>query len=461
MIEAGVDLVRLNFSHGTQDTHARAVEMVREAERAVGRTVAILQDLAGPKVRIGPLPRGAIELREGQALTIAAGGASDAEGAVPATYAGLARDVRRGDRILLDDGTLELVVEEAGAGRVRTRVVRGGLLREHKGLNVPGVTLRVPAMTEKDLADLAFGIRLGVDYVALSFVQRPQDVLLGRRAMRRLGARLPIVAKLEKAGAIASLDGILRAADAVMVARGDLGVELPAEQVPVLQKSIIRQANRAGIPVITATQMLESMVDRPRPTRAETSDVANAILDGTDAVMLSEETAVGKYPVEAVATMDRIARVVEATTPAIFTPQAGSRRGTAISVARAAAALAEELAVRAIVVITRSGRTAQLLSKQRARAPLIAFTEAAATARRLQLWWGVRGYATRFLDDTDAMIAHLERELIRRRLAGRGETIVLVGSAPLVVRGRTNFLKVHRIQGANRGQRERRAGGGS
>lgn len=458
LIETGVDIVRLNFSHGTPDSHARTYALVRETERALGRSVAVLQDLAGPKVRIGPLPHGSIELKEGTLVTISADSHADSDHAIPVTYSGLAGDVRKGDRILLDDGSLELAVEGTGRAGVRARVVRGGVLHEQKGLNVPGVTLRVPALTEKDLADLALGIKLGVDYVAVSFVQRPQDVALARRAIRKHGANLPIVAKLEKAGAIASLDGILREADAVMVARGDLGVELPAEQVPVLQKTIIQKANHAGIPVITATQMLESMIQNPRPTRAETSDVANAILDGTDAVMLSGETAVGKFPIEAVATMDRIARVVESTNSTVFTAQAASLRGTAVSVARAAASLAEELAVRAIVVITRTGRTAELLSKQRTRAPLIAFTEEEGTARRLQLWWGVHCYATRFLDNTDAMTAHIEAELMRRRLAARGETIILVGSAPVVVRGRTNFLKVHRIRGANIGHRERRAG---
>ncbi|HEU5171680.1 MAG TPA: pyruvate kinase, partial [Gemmatimonadales bacterium] len=313
LLEAGADVLRLNFSHGTQAFHGDVYARIREAERALGRSVAVLQDLAGPKVRVGPLPQGPLELREDTPLVISTDPAARDGRMITSTYDGLARDVHKGDRILLDDGALELEVEGTAAGRVRTRVVRGGLLKEHKGLNVPGVTLRVPVMTEKDHEDLAFGLRLGVDYVAMSFVQRPQDVEQGRRAMRRLSARVPIVAKLEKAGAIATLDGILAVSDAVMVARGDLGVELPAEQVPVLQKAIIHKANDAGVPVITATQMLDSMVEHPRPTRAETSDVANAILDGTDAVMLSEETAVGAYAVEAVATMDRIARVVEST----------------------------------------------------------------------------------------------------------------------------------------------------
>jgi pyruvate kinase len=267
--------------------------------------------------------------------------------------------------------------------------------------------------------------------------------------MHRLGARLPIIAKLEKAEALDALDAIILNADGVMVARGDLGVEISPEWVPVVQKRVIDEANQAGIPVITATQMLESMTTNPRPTRAETSDVANAILDGTDAVMLSGETAVGRYPVEAVRMMHRIACAVESSKPQVFTARTGGQRGTARAVARAAAATAREVAARAIVVLTSTGRTAELVSKERPVTPLIAFTESTSTARRLSLWWGITCYATAFREDTDAMILHLESELIRRRLATPGETIVLVGSAPVVARGRTNFLKVHRVRGAN------------
>ncbi|MDQ7821098.1 MAG: pyruvate kinase [Armatimonadota bacterium] len=454
LIEAGVDVVRLNFSHGDPEQHARLYQLVRDAEAAAGRTVAVMADLAGPKIRVGSLPGGAIDLREGQRLIITADGAAAAEGQITTNYPGLPRDVRRGDRILLDDGTLELEVESTSRTAVVTRVVRGGVLREHKGVNLPGVAVDLPVLTDKDLRDLEVALTLGVDYVALSFVQRARDIEVGRRAVQRLGRQVPLIAKLEKAEAIRALDEILQAADGVMVARGDLGVELDPAWVPVLQKTIIQKANTAGIPVITATQMLESMVSSPRPTRAETSDVANAILDGTDAVMLSAETALGRYPVEAVRMMDRIARAVESSNPGVFTPALPEQRGTVYSVARAAARLAHEVRARAIVAITRSGRTAQILSKLRPHEPLVAFTETVATARRLALWWGVNCFATDFLDNTDAMIAHVEDELIRRRLAAPGDTIVLVGSAPVVVRGRVNFIKVHRV----RGRRGRRAG---
>ena len=453
LIRAGADVFRLNFAHGTLDDHARMVAAVRAVEQAMNHPVAILQDLAGPKIRVGEVRGGSVELREGRPFTIFTRTVEGTSAGVSTTYPGLARDVRRGNRIFLDDGTIELVVEGVRGGAVHTRVVRGGRLGAHKGINVPGVTLRAPTVTPKDADDLAAGVRLGVDYVALSFVRRAEDIGQARDLLRGLGVRLPVIAKLEKAEALDALDAIIAAADGVMVARGDLGVEISPEWVPVVQKRIIEQANHAGIAVITATQMLESMTTNPRPTRAETSDVANAILDGTDAVMLSAETAVGRYPVEAVSIMHRIARAVESSEPGVFTSRTSGRHGTALAVARAAATVAREVEARAIVVITRTGRSAELLSKERPVTPLIAFTEAEATARRLALWWGITCYATRFEDNTDAMIAHLEADLMRRGLAAAGETIVLVGSAPVVARGRTNFLKVHRVRGANTGAR--------
>ncbi len=445
LLEAGVDVIRLNFSHATVEEHTRTFHLVREAERALKRPVAVLQDLAGPKVRVGRLRGGAIELRAGQSLTITSTPTLGTSRKISTTYPSLSREVHRGDRLLLNDGALEIVVEHTSTKEVQARVVRGGSLSEHKGINVPGVSLRAPALTPKDLHDLDAGVHLGVDYVALSFVRRAADIAAARRALAKRRARIPLIAKLETAQAISTLDNILRAADGVMVARGDLGVELTPEQVPVLQKKIIEKANTVGIPVITATQMLESMVHNESPTRAEASDVANAILDGTDAVMLSEETAVGDYPVEAVQMMDRIAQTVEASSPTIYKAPVGTSHSTMNAVARAACALARELRVRAIVVITRTGRTAELLSKHRPQAPLIAFTEQEATARRLALWWGIDCSATTFEPNTDAMIAHIETELVRRRVVASGDAIILVGSAPMIVRGRTNFVKVHHV----------------
>ncbi len=450
LLEAGVDVVRLNFSHATPEEHARTFRVVREMERALGRSVAVLQDLAGPKVRVGKLRGGTVALQSGRSVTITSTPTVGTARKFSTTYPGLPREVHRSDRLLLNDGALELVVEATSARAIRARVVRGGTLSEHKGINVPGIALRVPALTFKDLHDMDTGVRLGVDYIALSFVRRATDITAARQALAKRGAQIPIIAKLETAQAITALEEILHAADGVMVARGDLGVELSPERVPVLQKTIIEQANAVGIPVITATQMLESMVHSSSPTRAEASDVANAILDGTDAVMLSEETAIGDYPVQAVQMMDRIAQTVESSSPKIFTVSVGTPYSTINAVARAACELARELRVRAIVVITRTGRTAELLSKHRPQVPLIAFTEQETTARRLALWWGVDCYATTFEPNTDAMIAHVETELARRRVVASGDGIVLVGSAPMIVRGRTNFVKVHHVH-ARRG----------
>jgi pyruvate kinase len=343
---------------------------------------------------------------------------------------------------------MELSVTEVARGEVRARVVRGGVLEERKGMNLPGVAISAPAMTAKDRDDLRFGLAVGVDLIALSFVRRPEDIAAAREEMDRAGRPTPIVAKLEKAEAIERLDGIMAASDGVMVARGDLGVELAPERVPILQKKIIRRANEMGIPVITATQMLESMIDHPRPTRAEASDVANAILDGTDAVMLSGETAVGRYPIEAALMMDRIAVEVETSSPHLYQAgrQSDRRLGIAEAVGGAACLLAHDLRARAIAVVTRSGRTAQLISKLRPAEPIVAITEDRTVARSLSLWWGVHTVVTPFREDTDAMVLQAEEEMVRRGIADPGDVVIITGSAPLIARGRTNFVKVHRVR---------------
>lgn len=449
LLSAGVDVVRLNFSHGTPEEHARMAQIVREMAQELGKAVAIMQDLQGPKIRVGEFPGGTVLIPTGKTVTLTTRPVPGSAEVIPLLYPSLPQDVSPGERILLDDGNLELVVETCGEETVQCRVIRGGPLSSHKGVNFPDTHLRLPSTTEKDVTDLKFGLGMGVDYVALSFVRRAEDIHRVRRLIRSLGAPdVRLIAKLERAEAIDNLDEIVEAADGVMVARGDLGVELDPERIPVLQKVIIRKANQVGIPVITATQMLESMVHHPRPTRAETSDVANAILDGTDAVMLSAETATGDYPVEAVRMMDRIARAVEASPEYRYGRRAEPQRVThAFAVGQAACHLAEELDVKALVVITRSGRTAEMISTNRPRQPLIAFTESAPVARRLSLWWGVQPVQTEFQRDTDTMIAHIERELVTRDLVKPGETIVLVGSAPIIARGRTNFIKLHRVRG--------------
>jgi pyruvate kinase len=448
-LAAGVDVVRFNFSHGSREQHADTIEAVRRAAALAGRTVAILQDLQGPRIRVGGLlNHKPVRLEDGADVTIG----TDPEGGtaqrLSTTYPDIVRDVRPGSRILLADGELELAVTGVDRGGVRARVVRGGQLGEHKGMNLPGVAISAPAMTEKDLEDLRFGLQLGVDFVALSFIRKPEDLTRARNEMNQVGINVPIIAKLERAEAIAQLDEIMAASDGVMVARGDLGVELPPERVPVLQKMIIRKANELGIPVITATQMLESMIHNSRPTRAEASDVANAILDGTDAVMLSAETATGNFPIEAVAMMDRIATEVESTSPQMFNNLQNRPRRMPIAEAVGAAAcqLSQDLRAKAIVVLTRGGHTAQIVSKYRPGEPIVALTEDPAVARRMALWWGVQDIVTEFREDTDAMVLHAEDELLQRGIVEPGDVVILTGSAPLIARGRTNLLKVHRIR---------------
>ena len=460
LIAAGMNVARLNFSHGTRSQHGRTIRLVRRLAREAGVPLAILQDLQGPKIRVGLLSS-PLDLKEGAAVALTIGRKA-AAGRIPIPFAGLGRALRRGSRILMKDGTIELVVTGRRGSEIQCRVVRGGTLGAHQGVNLPGVRIRSRALTAKDVRDLKFGLRHGVDAVALSFVRTAADLRHARRVMGRLGGAVPLVAKLEKAEAIANLDEIVAEADAVMVARGDLGVELPAEGVPLLQKRIIRRANARGIPAITATQMLESMVHAERPTRAETSDVANAVLDGTDAVMLSAETAVGQYPVEAVTTMAQIAAAVEGgVRPTAYPGQAGgydgspgpgraaarrpSRPGVPTAISAATQSLTEDLAVALVVAITTTGRTARLLSQRRLAAPVLACTEDEQVARSLALWWGVTPLLIPFQATTEAMIGLLDRELVRRRLARSGDAVVVVGSVPLIARGRTNFVQVHRV----------------
>ena len=446
LLAAGMDIARLNFSHGTRAQHGDTIRLLRKLAGETGASLGILQDLQGPKIRIGRLAA-PIRLLEGAEVVLTTRRVLGGDGRIPIPFPGLPRMVRPGGRILLRDGSVELQVIERRAREIRCRVVRGGVVGEHQGVNLPGARLRTHSLTAKDAADLRFGLRCGVDYVALSFVCSAGDLRHARRTVRRLGGRVPIVAKLEKAEAIAHLDDIIAEADGVMVARGDLGVELPPEQVPLIQKRIIRLANDKGVPVITATQMLESMVRQERPTRAETSDVANAILDGTDAVMLSEETAIGRYPVETVQMMARIARAVESGTrpPMERRHMNLGRRGFAYAIAAAARTLVADLRLDLIVALTTTGRTARILSQLRPPALVLACTEDEGLARRLALYWGVRPFVTRFRPHTEAMIQVLDRELIRRGLARPGAAVAIVGSVPIVARGQTNFVQLHRL----------------
>jgi pyruvate kinase len=456
LIAAGMDVARLNFSHGTRAEHGRTIRRLRGLAQEAGVPLAILQDLQGPKIRVGLLPS-PVDLKEGAVIALTTRRTA-VGGRIPVPFAGLGRAVRRGSRILMKDGTIELIVTGRRGADILCRVVRGGILGAHQGVNLPGVRIRARALTPKDIGDLKFGLGHGVDAVALSFVRTASDIRHARRVLRRLGHAVPIIAKLEKAEAITNLNEIVREADAVMVARGDLGVELPAERVPLLQKRIIRRANARGIPVITATQMLESMVRAERPTRAETSDVANAVLDGTDAVMLSAETAAGQFPVQAVETMARIAEAVEdGVRVAAYAGPGPARAGRRLSrpsvpyaIGAATQALTEDLAVTLVVALTTTGQSARLLSQRRLSAPVLACMEDERVARSLALWWGVTPLLVPFQRTTEAMIGYLDRELIRRSLARPGDTVVVVGSVPLIARGRTNFVQVHRLGSVRR-----------
>jgi pyruvate kinase len=449
LAEIGVDVVRLNFAHGTHDSHRQVIRWVRQAAAAVGRPIAVLADLAGPKIRIGALPQ-PVRLTEKHRVTIAPEG-EHADGELPSTYDGLARDVRPGNRILVDDGSMELRVQRVEGVRVACSVVRGGLLREHKGLNLPGVRVSAPALSEKDLEDLEFAIAEEVDYIGLSFVQSSADVIELRR---RLPAGTLIVAKIEKDTALEQLDSILAATDAVMVARGDLGVELPFEQVPIAQKRIIQAANLYGRPVITATQMLESMIEHPRPTRAEASDVANALLDGTDAIMLSGETAMGKYPLLAVDAMVRIASEVESAPAYLAGPHydlpAEHRLRSGSTPTQHAIASAVVQAVRlldapAVVVFTRTGSSARLVSSYRPPVPIVAVCDNYRTARQLALTWGIESVLCEREVSYEHMLASARGYLLEQHIAQPGQRVVVTAGVPHHVSGTTNMLRVEEL----------------
>jgi pyruvate kinase len=446
MIEAGLDVVRLNFSHGERADHLARFELVRSVAADVGHNLAVLVDLQGPKIRVGVVDDNGVRVDRGREVVLVAGADRAAEPEIPVVYPELAADVHQGDQILLDDGAIGLRVQDVEGERVRCQVERGGVVKSRKGVNLPGVAVSAASLTAKDRADVATAVEAGADYVALSFVRKPDDVVQAKQAIADHGGDIPVVAKLERPEAIDCLDEILEVADAVMVARGDLGVELAVEKVPPIQKHIIAQANSQGVPVITATQMLESMVASPRPTRAEASDVANAIFDGTDAVMLSQETAVGQYPVEAVATMARIAREAEAT-PYLSAPPppAVGKLDVPATVCRAAVQVATDLGARAIVAFTESGATARYVSRFRPRTPIIGLTTSETARRRMALFWGVETAAPLPVGtQVRGMIDEADTRIVEEGLLDPGDLIVVVAGSP-GGRGGTNRVLVHRV----------------
>ena len=449
LLSAGMDVARLNFSHGSHEDHARNIAHLRAAAINHKKPIAILADLQGPKIRTGVLAGGGpVLLRTGQEFVITTAKILGDSTRVNTTFTPLPHEVHRGDRILLSDGLIELRVSQVRGPNVICEVVNGGALGEHKGINLPGVDLRVPALTPKDKSDLAFALKHGADYIAVSFVRRPEDVVLAKQLIRRAKKETPVIAKLEKPEAIENLDAILRVADGVMVARGDLGVEMNPEKVPVVQKTIIARAREFRRPVITATQMLESMTENPRPTRAEASDVANAIFDGSDAVMLSAETASGKYPVEAVAMMAAIIEEAEASIREFPRPSTTQERlKVAETVAELVCHASRELHMKLIAVFTHSGFTARLVSRYRPLVPIIAFSPVPETRRRMALIWGVLSRDIQDVRKIDGLAAIAEKRLIEERLVRKGDVIGIVAGTPMGIRGTTNFMKFHVIGG--------------
>lgn len=446
LVAAGMNVARLNLAHGSHERHARVVASLRQT--AAGRPLAILADLAGPKIRVGELAGGVLTLEPGERISLVPEGREPGPGTVPVSYANLAKDVRAGDTLLLSDGLLELRVDDVRDEQVICTVVVGGPLGSFKGINVPTRSISAPILSDKDIADLEFALEQDVDYVAVSFVRSVADIDLVRKAIVDRGGGAGIVAKIEKHEAVDHIDEIISAADAVMIARGDLGVEIPLEAVPLVQKSVTLKCNEAGKPVITATQMLRSMVENPRPTRAEVADVANAILDGTDAIMLSEETAVGEYPVEAVRTMSRIAEETETGFPyGDWASRFRKEESISVeeSVARSACRMADETGAAVIATFTESGSTTRRVAKYRPARPVLALTTNESTYRSLSLVWGAIPLMAGDPPDPEAMIERAVKLAVDSGNAGPGDTIIVTAGLPLYVRGTTNLIRVARV----------------
>ncbi len=452
LVEAGMDVARLNLSHGGYEDHKQRYLQVRQASDDVGRAVGVLVDLQGPKIRLGRFAEGPVELVDGATFTITTRDVPGDVRIASTTYDGLPQDARVGDVILVDDGKVTLRVTEIAGEDVTTRVEVGGTVSNNKGLNLPGVAMSVPAMSEKDEADLRWALHLRADLIALSFVRSAADIEPVHKIMEEEGVRLPVIAKIEKPQAVENLEEIVRAFDGIMVARGDLGVELPLEQVPMVQKRAVELARRAAKPVIVATQVLESMITLPRPTRAEASDCANAVLDGADAIMLSGETSVGKYPLEAVRTMARIIETTEEQGLDRIAPLGTrpSTRGGAVTYA--AATVGDLLDVSYLVAFTQSGDSAKRMSRLRSRIPLLAFTPDQAVRSQLALSWGVETFLTETVDHTDEMVKQVDESLLSIGRCMLGDIVVIVAGSPPGIPGSLNAMRVHRMGDAVTGQ---------
>lgn len=450
LVQAGMNVARLNFSHGSYETHARTIALLRAISQKLDTPITILQDLQGPKIRVGQLSTGAITLTAGEHVDLLPLAAfSNQPQTIPIDYPDLAAEAEPGAPVLLDDGLLELQVKAIADNTVQCQVIKGGVLKSRKGLNFPSLNLRIPALTDKDRQDLEFGRSQGVDWVSLSFVRQAEDIRALKELLTAMGADIPVIAKIEKPQAIANLEAIIDECDGLMVARGDLGVELSPEKVPMLQKRMIRLCNHKGIPVITATQMLDSMTSNPRPTRAEANDVANAIIDGTDAVMLSGESAIGAFPVQAVAMMARIAREVEPDIRFVNHPPAKTDETHALS--EALNAIDKTLNLRCIVTFTSTGYAARIASGERPQALVVALTHKVEVYHRLNLIWGVKPLLIEQpLSSFEQIVNQAEINLVQRHLAAPGDRVLIMGGIPAQQAGGTNFLKIHTISSLNK-----------
>ncbi len=450
LVKSGMNVARLNFSHGTHEDHQKVIDMIRATARKFKYSIPILMDLQGPKIRVGQMKDGAQPVETGSYVTLTPDDVEGSSSLIPIDYEFLAKDATEGDSILLDDGLLEFKIVKVENGEITARVINGGLLKSRKGVNLPGLKLSISSITEKDYEDLEFGIKAGVDLVALSFVRKAEDVQELVSKIRAGGSNAGVIAKIEKPEALDVIDEIIEEVDGIMVARGDLGIEIPSERVPMVQKKIIDSCRRAGKPVITATQMLDSMIVNPRPTRAESSDVANAIIDGTDAIMLSGETAAGKFPFEAVRVMDRICRSVEDNSDELYHTLPFSQpewidKQVVESVSYTTTQLAKYVNAKAIAVITHSGNTAKRIAKYRPEVPVFAFTDSQLVRRQLNLVWGVHSVKLEKIKNTDESVEMMEDYLRKHGLIAKGERIVIATGMPISERGRTNMVKVSTI----------------
>ncbi|RJQ49205.1 MAG: pyruvate kinase [Nitrospiraceae bacterium] len=458
MITAGMNVARLNFSHGTYDTHKQVFEAIRAESRKSGTPIAVLQDLKGLKIRIGSVKNGAVILQKNSSLTLTSKNIQGDSRQIQIVYPNLLKDVHPGNSILIDDGLIQLKVTGKRKDSLTAKVIEGGILRERKGVNLPGVNISAPSFTQKDLSDLTFGIKLGVDYIALSFVCSANDVIRVKDHLKRKKRDIPVIAKIETRQALENIEDIIDASDGLMIARGDLGVEIPPEEVPMVQKRLLQMCNSALKPVIIATQMLESMTEHMRPTRAETTDVANGVLDGADALMLSAETSVGKYPVETIRMMDRIISFTESQGTACIPPLVkenskevsqsfkGKRGGMfARAIAEAACSSAANIKAKTIVAFSMSGFTALLVSKFRPEAPITCFTASENVLRRMALYWGVSPHVMKFPDNTDRMISESEKALLKKRIVKKGDPVTIIAASPFSRGEKSNIMKLHKV----------------